>query len=109
MGQPSHLIVAFDTHGSNRQRRSFEASEAALDMGLVPIVPHGLLQGQALGWCIGGVGPPAQRGDEMADRPFIALDRGDLRAHPLTHLLWAVRSASSASHELELLLDLPFK
>src|SRR5947209_9692557 len=105
MCQARHLIVAFHKHGGNRERRSFEPSEAVFDVVLVPIFPYILLHGQTLGRGIGGVGPPPERGNELGNPLLLTLDRCDLIAHSLTHLLWAVRSASSASHELDLLLD----
>src|SRR2546421_10413136 len=85
--QADHLIVAFHKQGGNRERRAFEPSEAVFDVVLVPIVPYGLLQGQALLRCIGGVGPPTQRRDELCNRLLVALDCRDLIAYPFTHLL----------------------
>src|SRR5437899_12535520 len=106
MRHPAHLIVAFDKQRGNRQRRAFEPSEAAFDVILVPIFPHGLLQRQALLWRIAAIGTPAQPRQEVADGRFIALDRGDLIAHPLAHLLLAVGPTWSRSDKLEGLLDL---
>src|SRR5438128_10583726 len=109
MRQAGHLIVAFHKHGGNRERRSFEPSEAVFDVVLMPIFPYGALERQASLRRIGGIRTPAQRGDELGNRLLVALDGRDLIAHPLTYLLWAVRPAASASHELDLLFDLPFK
>src|SRR6266851_249986 len=109
MRQPAHLIVAFDKHRGNRQRRSFQPSKATFDVILVPIFPHGLLQRQALLWPIAGIGTPAQPRHEVADGRFIALDRGDLVAHPLAHLLWTGSPTASTPDKLDGLLALSCK
>src|SRR5438874_6985603 len=109
MRQAGYLIVAFHKHGGNRERRSFEASEAVFDVVLVPIFAHGTLQRQALRGRIGGIRTPAQRRDEVTYRHFIALDRGDLVAHPLADLLLAVGPTSSTPDELDFLLALSCK
>ena len=87
MRQPGHLIVTFHKHGGNRQRRSFQASEAMFNVVLVAIFPHGLLQRQALLGGIAGIRTPAQPRQEVGNRLLIALDRGDLVAYTLAYLL----------------------
>src|SRR6266478_7692912 len=104
MRQPGHLIVAFHKHGSNRERRAFQTSEALFDVVLVPIFPHGVLQRQALGWRISGIRTPAQRRDQIGNRLLIALDRGDLVAHPLADLLLTVGPTPSTPDERDRLL-----
>src|SRR5436305_457829 len=99
MRHPDHLIVPFHKQGGNGERRSFEASETVFDVVLVPIFPYCLLQRQALLGCIGGIRTPAQGRHEVGYRLFVALDRGDLVAHPLAYLLWTVGPTPSTPDE----------
>src|SRR6266699_2401910 len=109
MRHADHLIVAFDKQGGDRERRSFEACEAMFDVVLVPILPHCLRERQALLRRIAGLGTPTEPRHEVGNRLLIALDRGNLIAHALIHLLWAVGSTSSTPDELDLLLALARK
>src|SRR6266849_344841 len=108
MRQPGHLIVPFHKHGGNRERRSFQASEAVFDVVLTPIFAHGVLQRQASLRRITGIGAPAQCRNELCSCLLAARYRRDLIAHALAHLLWALGPTSSASYKRDLLLDLPF-
>src|SRR5207302_9111941 len=76
---------------------------------LVPILPHGVLQRQALLGRIAGIGAPAQCRDELGNRFLVALDRRDLIAHSLAHLLWTVGPTSSTPNELDGLLALSLR
>src|SRR5260370_10623763 len=106
MRHPDHLVIAFHKQRRNRERRAFEASEAVFDVVLVTIFPHPLLQRQALLWGIAGIGTPAQRRDDLGNRLLVVLDRRDLIAHPLAHLLGAIGPTPSAPDELDCLLTL---
>src|SRR5450759_5042806 len=106
MRHPDHLIVPFHKQGGNRERRSFEASEAVFDVVLVPIFLYCLLQRQALLRRIGGIRTPAQRRHEVGYRLLVALNRGNLVAYPLAYLLLALGSPSSTPDERDCLLAL---
>src|SRR5881275_1202033 len=109
MRHADHLIVAFDKQRRNRERRAFKPSEALFDVVLVAIFLYRLCQRQTLLRRIAGIGAPAQRRDECGNRFLLALDGGDLIAHPLDDLLWALGSPATASDQLDLLLNLPLK
>src|SRR2546421_9045521 len=104
MRHPDHLVVPLHKQRRNRERRAFEASEAVFNVVFVAIFLHSLLQRQALLWSITGIGAPAQRRDDLSNQLLDALDRRDLIAHPLAHLLGAVGPTPSAPDELDLLL-----
>src|SRR5436853_3854422 len=97
--QAGHLIVPFDKHGGNRERRSFQASEALFDVVLMPIFPDCLLHRQASLGRIGGIGAPAQGRHEVGNGPLLARHCSDLVAHPLAHLLWALGSTPPTPDE----------
>src|SRR5437764_72595 len=109
MRHPDHLVVAFHKQRRNREWRAFEASEAVFDVVFMAIFPHSLRKRQALLGGIAGIGTPAKRRDDLSNHLLVALDRRDLIAHPLAHLLRAVGPTPSAPDKLDRLFALAGK
>ena len=73
MRQPGHLIVAFHKDGGIRERRSFEASEAAFDMESRAGIPARPALNTSTPGRIGGIRSPTQHRHQSGNRLSIAL------------------------------------